>query len=168
MIPVVVGTNPERGDWLKGCLDSIRATTRRRRVFIHRTGGYEIAALRAGVTRFGRFLFLQDSVTILRSGFWDVIDSTQGSAWLTGGPPMYLGIHDSIQLGPALSVYPDHLEKRDAINGESDLPTRVQGYGVIWPEVHDATHLRMEERHGRLNMVLGNHLFEKHKGSWGQ
>jgi hypothetical protein len=38
----------------------------------------------------------------------------------------------------------------------------------LWPNVIDITHLRMEERHGRQNKILGNDLWEKAKGNWGQ
>lgn len=136
-------------------------------MFIHRTGGYEVAALRAGTTRYKRFLFIHDSVTILHPHFWTVIDSTVGPAWLTGGPPMHLGIHDRAQLQPVLDTYPATLDKRMSINSEGDLPQRVD-YGIIWPEISDATFLRMEHRHGRNNMILGNEMWEKAKGNWGQ
>jgi hypothetical protein len=165
MIPVVIGTNPERGAWLDDCLKSIRATTRRRRVLIHRTGGYEPAALRTGCATFSRFVFLHDSVTILHPDFWAAVDAS-GPAWLAGAPHMNMGIFDSAALSPLL---PDtEASKDDAIRLENDLPMRLPGMGVLWPDVIDTTHLRMESRHGRMNLVLGNHLFEKHKGSWGQ
>lgn len=167
MIPVVIGTHPDRTAWLRDCLKSIRATTHRRRVHIHRTGGYEIAALRAGIQKFNRFLFLHDSVTILHRDFWDVIDSHDGPAWLTAPPPMHLGIHDRTQLQPVLESYPTDFDKRMSITSEGEIPLKVT-YGTIWPEISDTTALRMEERHGRNNLVLGNLLWEKHKGNWGQ
>lgn len=167
MIPVVVGTNPSRHEWMQDCVRSIRETSRYRRVLIHRSGGFEVAALRTGIQNFPRFLLLHDSVTILSPDFWNVIDSTDGPAWLTGGPPMHLGIHDSAQLRPILETYPAEIDKRASIFTEGDLPSRVN-YATIWPEINDATALRMEHRHGRDNLVLGNDLFEKHKGNWGQ
>lgn len=167
MIPVVVGTHPDRTAWLRDCLKSIRTTTRRRRVLVHHTGGYELAALRAGIQKFDRFLFIHDSVTILHPEFWQAIDNFGGPAWLTAPPPMHLGIHDRTQLQPVLESYPLEVDKRMSITTEGELPLRLN-YGTIWPEITDATALRREERHGRDNLVLGNHLFEKHKGNWGQ
>lgn len=165
MLPVVVGTHPDRSAWLKDCIKSIRATSRHRRVLIHRTGGYEPAALRTGCAAFPRFLFLHDSVTILHPKFWTAID-TSGPAWIAGPPHMSMGIFDSEALLPLLPE--GEASKSDAINLENDLPMRLPGMGVLWPDVIDTTHLRMESRHGRMNMVLGNDLFEKHKGNWGQ
>lgn len=165
MIPVVIGTNPERSDWLEDCLTSVMETsTRPRQVVIHAEGGYEPAALRTGTEHFEWFLFLQDSCAILSPEFWDVVDNVEGAAWLAGYPPMQLGIHESAQLRPLL---PDHaVSKEESISMEIGWP-RYLNYSTLWPDVTDANHLRMEERHGRLNMVLGNGLFEKYKATWG-
>lgn len=164
MLPVVVGTHPDRTPWLNDCLTSIRATTKHRRVLIHRTGGYEPAAILTGCTTFNRFLYLQDSVTILHKDFWDVIDNS-GPAWLAGPPPMFLAIYDAATVEPLMPKGP--VTKQDAIKLESDLPT-ILTMPTLWPDVVDATAPRMEHKHGRENKVLGNHLFEKHKGNWGQ
>jgi hypothetical protein len=165
MIPVVIGTNPERSDWLRDCLTSIKATDPRHHpITVHSQGGYEPAALRTGTNLHERFLFLQDSCTILRPEFWDVIDDTEGPAWLAGYPPMHLAIHDSAQLRLLL---PDHaVTKDESISMEIGWPRQLN-YNTIWPDITDANHLRKEHRHGRDNLVLGNDLFEKHKGTWG-
>ena len=164
MIPVVVGTNPERTDWFNDCIRSIRATTKGRRVRVHRDGGYEPAAIRNGCNTFKRFLFIHDSVTILDPEFWTIIDNS-GPAWLAGWPPMCMAVYDAAAVLPHL---PDHpVTKREAVELEGTLPQSLP-METIWPDVTDANHLRMEVRHGRMNMVLGNHLWEKHKGNWGQ
>lgn len=162
LTPAVIGSHPDRAEWLTECLSRIPAD---RPLVVHEAGGYEIAALRTGCAHFDRFLFLHDSVTILDEQFWTVIDATPGPAWLTGGPPMYLGIHDRTQLAPVLATYPDEIDKRTSVQLEVDLPRRVN-YGRIWPEIADHTALRQEHRHGRDNLVVGNHLWEKHKGTW--
>lgn len=163
MLPVHIGTAPGREPWLNDCLTSIRATTDRV-VTVHTSGGYELAALRSGATHHDRFLFLHDTVTILSPQFWNVIDWWPGTAWLTGWPPMFMGIHDRISL-KVLDRFPDSIDKADAIRIEAELPTLLD-YSTIWPDITDATALRQEHRHGRDNLVLGNNLFEKHKGTW--
>lgn len=165
LIPVVVGTHPDRKDWLQDCIKSIRATTRNRRVHIHRHGGYEVAALRAGINKYRRFLFLHDSCEILDPEFWEHIDSTP-PAWLYGAPHMYLGVFDSDQLAHAIRDAPEHMDKQASINWEGELGIRLQ-MPTLWPEVTDANS-QFAERHGRTNRVLGNHLARKFKGNWGQ
>jgi hypothetical protein len=162
MLPVVVGTHPERKAWLDDCLASIRATTWRRPIHVHRTGGYEPAAIRTGCATFPRFLYLQDSVTILHPDFWTAIDAS-GPAWLAGWPPMFLAIYDSAAVEPHLPTH--EVSKVESTHLEGSLPS-VLPMPTLWPDVIDANHLRREDRHGRDNLVLGNHLFEKHKGTW--
>lgn len=166
MLPVVVGTNPDRAEWLKDCLTSIRATTKHRRVFIHRTGGFEITALRAGIAKFDRFLFLQDSCEVLSPDFWDVIDNTDPT-WLLGGPPMHLAVYDSFNLAAAIEDAPQVMSKQWALAWEGALATRLN-LPTIWPEIHDGTG-RYEDHHGRNNLVLEKPgMLRKWKGHWGQ
>lgn len=163
MLPVVIGTAPGREEWLADCLESILNTDTEdhRHVLVHDKGGYEVAALRTGFQHFDRFLFLQDSVTILSATFWDVIDSHIGPCWLTGHPPMMLGIHDTT----VLPFLPSAVTKEEAITLEWELPQQLT-WPTIWPDILDASALRTEHKHGRHNIVLGNALFEKHKGTW--
>lgn len=163
MLPVVIGTHPERLSWLNDCLNSIRKTTKRP-VVVHEAGGYEIAALRTGYARFDRFIFLQDSVTILSPAFWTIVDSRRGPAWLTGWPPMFLGIWDA-SAKPLIDSLPEQQTKADSIALEASIPAQL-GWSTIWPEVTDGTALRHEHRHGRRNLVLGNRYFEKAKATW--
>lgn len=163
MIPVVIGSNPERHGWVTDCLDSIHATTStRRKIVVHETGGYEPAAIRTGCDRFERFLFLHDSVIVLTKQFWHIIDNS-GPAWLAGFPPMFLAVYDSITVLPHLPDEP--VTKRDAINLEARLPELIT-MPTIWGNVTDATALRHEHKHGRDNKVLGNQHFIKFKGTW--
>lgn len=166
MLPIVVGTNPERTEWLKDCLASIRRTSSRRRVLIHGDGGYEIAALRTAVKHFSRFVYIHDSCEVLSSDFWDVIDHLDGPSWLFGLPGMYLGVYDHADLAPILNEAPDPVDKAMSIQWEGRIRERLP-YPTLWPDVVDATG-RYEERHGRMNLVLENDLLRKWKGNWGQ
>lgn len=166
MLPVVIGTNPERRMWLTDCLKSIRATAKHRRVLIHDTGGFEITALRTGIATFDRFLFLHDSCEILTPTFWETVDNSD-PAWLFGGPPMYLGIYDSINLAPAIEDAPQVMTKQWALAWEGALPERLP-MPTLWPDIIDATG-RYEERHGRTNLILEKPgMLRKFKGHWGQ
>lgn len=157
--PVVVGSHPG-SPWLADCLKTIPTG---RTVKVHRAGGYEIAALRAGCRHYDRFLFLQDSTEVLHPGFWDVIDTCEPS-WLFGGPPMYLGVYDRDQLEPAIEDAPLVMDKAWSIAWEGALPKRLN-YPTLWPGITDGTG-RIEERHGRKNLVLENKYLRKWKGTW--
>lgn len=157
MLPVVVGSHPD-SPWIDDCLTSILATTDRQ-VIVHSNGGYEPAALRTGAALFDRFVYLQDSVTILSPTFWDAIGDAP--CWFAGNPPMFLGIHDST----ITALLPRSASKKEAIALESELPGRLD-YPTVWPTVTDRTALRREFKHGRDNLVLGNEHFLKWKGTW--
>jgi hypothetical protein len=158
VLPVVVGSHPE-SPWIDDCLTSIFNTTDRQ-VVVHPDGGYEPAALRTGAALFDRFVYLQDSVTILSDTFWDAIGETP--CWFAGHPPMFLGIHDST----IVELLPRAVTKEEAISLEATLPGLLN-YPTIWPDVSDRTALRREIRHGRDNLVLGvPGLWEKHKGTF--
>ena len=160
-IPVVIGSHPG-SPWLADCLRSIPTG---RTVKVHRTGGYEITALRTACRYFDRFLFLQDSTEVLHREFWDIIDTAEPT-WLFGGPPMYLGVYDRTNLEACIEDAPAEMNKEWSIAWEGALPERLT-LPTLWPEVTDATG-RFEERHGRNNLVLENKLLRKWKGSWGQ
>jgi len=159
VLPVLVGSHPE-SPWIEDCLKSIRTTTDRP-ITVHTIGGHEPFALRTGL-QWGRFLFLQDSCRILDAAFWEVVDSS-GPSFLFGRPAMFLGIYDSQHLRPLLPTEP--VDKETSIRLEVELADSL-GYPSIWPDVLDRTALRREHRNGRDNLVLGNELIEKHKGTW--
>lgn len=160
MVPLVIGSHPGSpwiGDWPR---------FGRRRVMVHRAGGYEITALRAAVTRFDRFVFLQDSCQILSREFWSTVDALEGPAFLFGHPGMYLGVYNSRDLIPALEQAPTTIDKHTSIQWEGRI-RELLPYPTLWPEVTDATG-HHEERHGRTNLVLRNEFLAKFKGNWGQ
>ena len=162
MLPLVIGSHPD-SPWIK---DWQPRKLGNRPVHVHRHGGYELAALRAGCEHFTRFLFLQDSTEVLHPEFWDVIDGLDGPAWLFGDPGMYLGVYDRPDLEPALADAPDPVDKRQSIEWEGRIRSVINA-PTLWPDVTDATG-RLEERHGRTNLVLENRLLRKWKGNWGQ
>lgn len=161
MIPLVIGSHPNSPwiqDWPRGF--------GQRRFHIHRAGGYELAALRAGVARYDRFLYLQDSCEILTPDFWRVVDALTEPHFIFGPPGMYLGVYDTETLRPVLEQAPTTVDKRTSIEWEGHIRARLP-YPTLWPEVTDAVG-RFEDRHGRPNLVLENPLLRKWKGNWGQ
>lgn len=159
-IPLVIGSHPG-SPWIN---DWPRFGPRR--VHIHRDGGYELTALRAAVDRYPRFIYLQDSCEVLSPAFWTTIDALTEPTWIFGPPGMYLGVYDSAELRPVLDQAPTHVDKRTSIEWEGLIRDRLP-HPTIWGEVTDAVG-RMEERHGRMNLVLENQFLRKFKGNWGQ
>lgn len=157
---MVIGTDPDRAGWLEDCLATI---PRDRQVLIHYPGGYEIAALRTGCGTFDRFLFLPDSTEILTPNFWPVVDA-HDTAWLFGWPGCYVGIYTTDTLRPFLDTAPDRVDKEEAIRWETRIRDALK-YPTIWPDIADRRG-RIEDRHGRTNLVIGNEHIRKWKGTW--
>jgi hypothetical protein len=126
--------------------------------------GYEMSALRLACTTYSQFVFLKESVTILKPDeFWAVIDRVQGPAWLSQPPSMYLGVYDSPTfMSRFAGVNADN--KLDSIRLESEL-NRVFRWPVLWPDVRDGTYKRVDFVDGRPEIVIGNDVWEKHKGT---
>lgn len=167
MLPVVISSYVD-SPWLDNCMKAIRATTRRKpSIHVGLVGaGYEPAALAWACDQFDRFLFLQDSVTVLSRAFWKTVDTHSTDAWLADRPSMCMGIFTTNQIRPLLPNEPVNksgsIQFENAIHDHLTMPT-------LWPGVNDATALRFEYRHGRNNLVLGaDGIWEKHKGNWGQ
>jgi len=76
---------------------------------------------------------------------------------------MFMGIHDSKTLLPHLPAGP--VSKEETIALEAHLGS-VLGYRTVWPLITDRAALRTEHKHGRDNLVLGNRLWEKFKGTF--
>lgn len=162
---VVVGTYTG-SPWLQSS-QAWMAAASDRDVLVHEGTpgtGYEPAALAWACTRLSRFLFLQDSVTILSETFWATVDNHAGPAWLSARPSMCMGIFNADELRPHLPTEP--VDKAGSIAFENSLHERLD-QPTLWPDVSDANALRTEHRHGRANLVLGvQGVWEKHKGTW--
>lgn len=135
------------------------------RVVRHTEGAFELAELRESATEGGRFLFMKDSVRILDAHrFWNIIETHPGPAWLFARPSCYLAIYDSASLSAALEDAPLSGTKIDSINWESHLHDLLD-YPSIWPEVTDWTSKRIDYIDGAPELVIGNDIVEKSKGS---
>jgi len=149
--------------------DGLASATERDEVLILDSNdpGYEMSALRLACTKYSQFVFLKDSVTILRPDeFWAAIDRVQGPAWLSQPPSMYLGVYDSLTfMGRFAGVHAN--TKLDSIRLETKL-NGVFRWPVLWPDVRDGLYKRVDYIDGRPEIVIGNEVWEKHKGtvSW--
>ena len=146
--------------------DGLASATERDEVLIIDSNdpGYEMSALRLASTTYSQFVFLKDSVTILRPNeFWAVIDRVQGPAWLSQPPSMYLGVYDSLTfMSRFFGVNAN--TKRDSVRLETEL-NGVFRWPVLWPDVRDGTAKRVDYVDGRPELVIGNDVWEKHKGT---
>jgi hypothetical protein len=130
----------------------------------NRAGGFELDHLRTAVTEHERFVYLKDSVRILDwLAFWDAIEAS-GPAWLFARPSCYLAVYDSVMLAQALAAAPTVVDKEMSIFWESRLMDLLP-MPTIWPDVSDRNALRIERIDGLEELVIGNHLVEKTKGT---
>jgi hypothetical protein len=165
---VVIGSSPDRQEWLADCSASIK----RDHIAVV-SFGFELAKIGWVMdnTNADRFLFLQDSWVIKDQSFWDLLDSHTGSIALTADPYFfgcYAGVYERSvieQIG-----VPVIADKRDAIRHEIEWhKSYVEVAGeptVLFPELTDANALGMIELHGRTNLVLENYYIVKYKGTW--
>lgn len=131
-------------------------------ILVVRSGGYEAEHLRRAADRFDRFVYLKPSVRILDARFWDVIDN-HDPAYLFGRPSCWLGIYDTTTLAPILEQIPP-LDKEGSIWWESRIHDLLP-MPSIWPDVADRNALRIDMVDGLPELVIGNALVEKRKGT---
>jgi hypothetical protein len=165
-VQIVIGTTPDRSNWLAECAASIG------RPFIAVSNyGYELGKIRWVMenTNIERFLFLQDSVIIKSDAFWDLLEGYDGSVSINQDPTYYgsyMGVYERAIL--------KHLDlpvmetKRDAVTHEVDWARRYIQVGgivpVMFPTLRDGE--EFEVHHGRMNMVIENDYIKKYKGTW--
>lgn len=125
---------------------------------------FELDALRDGCERYERFLFMKPSVTVLDEAFWDAIENTEGAAWLFARPSCYLAIYTRETLAHVLEQAPTAVDKQTSIIWESRLHDLLD-YPTIWPDVSDRKALRVDTINGNPELVIGNSLVEKAKGT---
>lgn len=135
-----------------------------REVVVYSGEGFEPNALRVGVRMFKRFLYLKESSRILDPLFWKVIDRTPAGAFLFSRPSCYMAVYDSQGLSTILDQIPRNLDKEGSIWWEWNLQGLLD-YRVIYPDVTDKTAKRIELVDGEPELVIGNDLIEKYKGT---
>lgn len=129
------------------------------RSFTVMTDGWEPDQLAAAATRFSRFVFLKESCRLF-PGFWEAIDSEQGSCWLFARPSCYMGIYDAPTLQRMLRKLLPTRSKQDSIHNEWRIHDTVN-WRSIWPDVHDRNPVGVEDG----ELVIGNAFIHKLKGT---
>lgn len=129
------------------------------------TDEWETVHLRQAAEHFGRFLFLKESTRILDpEGFWAAIDATEGPAWLFAHPSCYLAIYDRAPLLEVLNAGVEPTDKEGSIRWEGKIQSELP-WPSIWPDVSDATAKRVDIIDGKPELIVGNDLVEKAKGT---
>ena len=165
---VVIGSSPDRQEWLADCSGSIK----RDHIAVVNTG-FELGKIRWVIenTTADRFLFLQDSWLIKNEGFWDLLDAHSGSLAINSDP-YYFGCYAGVYERSVIERIgvPLMADKRDAIRNEVEWhKAYVQVAGeptVLFPDLTDNNATGTVERHGRINLVLENKYIAKYKGTW--
>ena len=165
---VVIGSSPDRQDWLADCSASIN-----REHIVVVSYGFELAKIRWVMdnTNADRFLLLQDSWIVKDDAFWELLETDSGSVALTADPYFYgcyAGIYERWvieQIGvPTIS------DKSEAIRNEIDWNeayVAVSGEPkVLFPELTDKNSTGVVEHKGRMNLLLENEYVAKYKGTW--
>jgi hypothetical protein len=165
---IVIGSSPERQEWLSDCSSSIK----REHIAVVNTG-FELGKIAWVInnTNADRFLFLQDSWLIKDEGFWDLLESHPSSVAINADP-YYFGCYTGVYERWVIDEIgvPFMRDKREAIKNEIDWHkayVEVAGKpAVLFPELTDNNATGTVERHGRINLVLENDYIAKYKGTW--
>jgi hypothetical protein len=135
------------------------------RIVRHVEGAFELAELHDAVTVAGLFLYVKDSMTILEPDtFWATVENVNGPAWLFSRPSCYLAVYESESLRRALRHAPHTGSKYDSIHWESQLHDLLP-YPTLWPDVSDWTAKRIDLVDGHHELIVGNNIVEKAKGT---
>lgn len=121
--------------------------------------GWETEQLAAAADMFDRFVYLKESVRLF-PGFWEAIDSEQGSCWLFARPSCYMGIFDARTVRKMLRRIRPTTDKQSSISNEWLIHGTVR-WRSIWPEVSDANPVGMDGD----ELVIGNAFIHKLKGT---
>jgi hypothetical protein len=165
---VVVGSSPDRQDWLADCSASIK-----REHIVVVNFGFELAKIDWVMknTNAERFLLLQDSWLIKDDAFWDLLEAHPGSVAINSDP-YYFGCYAGIYERSVIEkiCVPVMADKRDAIRNEIDWHkayVEVAGEPVVlFSDLTDNNATGTVKRHGRINLVLENDYIAKYKGTW--
>lgn len=131
-----------------------------RPILVLTTDEWEDRHLTHAASAFDWFVFVKESTRILDpAAFWDAIDNRTQPAWLFAHPSCYMALYARGPLQKALGRV--HItDKWGSVRAEASLSKHL-GREAIWPDVTDANALRMDDG----ELVIGNHIIEKSKGS---
>lgn len=168
---IVISTSNGRSNWVEMCLESINTSIP---VVVVSTDGYELGKIKwiFENTLIDRFVFLQDSIVIRDNSLLESLFLESGSVCLMDEPSCfgsYLGLYERSSL-EKLSI-PKVLDKEESIFYEIDWTRNyVHACGghnrVRHPDYIRHQIIETVWRHGRVNRLYVNPLYEKWKGTW--
>jgi hypothetical protein len=166
---IVIGTTPNREQWLAQCLKSIQNP-----VLILSDFTYELGKINwvYNNTNIERFMFLQDSVVIKDNQIFELLNE-KGSIALTNDPApygMYMGIYERKILSQINIPLPKSKEEsiKCEISWTTDYCRMAKNVRIAFPDLTDKNATKKEILFGRENLVLENDFLIKYKGNWGQ
>lgn len=128
------------------------------------TAEWEDAHVRYAASAFDWFVFLKESTRIVDpAAFWATIDRRTDPAWLFAPPSCYMAVYARDPLLKALRRV-KITDKWGSVRTEAAL-CRSLRMGTVWPGVTDANALRVEDGADGPELVIGNSIVEKSKGS---
>jgi len=154
--------------WLAQCVASLEQYP----ATVVTEGNYELGKLKHIYDTYDeeRFVFLQDSTTIVSAAFWELLEQYDGSvAFLPDPYPFgcYMAVYERSVLHHM--EWPEIKDKEDSIRYEHEwtrsYATLAGGVPVLFPELTDRNG-QVAEMCGRTNLVLENAYFRKWKGTW--
>lgn len=141
------------------------ATAGNRPILVLSTAEWEDQHLRYAADTFDWFVFVKESTRIIDpEAFWAKIDAATGPAWLFAWPSCYMGLFARSPLQGVLRRI-KVTDKWGSIREEAALAKRLGMRNALWPEINDANALRVETVDGKPELVIGNAIIEKSKGS---
>jgi hypothetical protein len=136
-----------------------------RPILVLTTPEWEDQHLRYAADTFDWFVFVKESTRILDpAAFWTKVDAAKDPAWLFAWPSCYMGLYARSPLQTVLRRI-KVVDKWGSVREEAALAKRLNMRNALWPEVCDANALRVETVDSEPELVIGNAIIEKSKGS---
>jgi hypothetical protein len=136
-----------------------------RPILVLSTPEWEDQHLRYAADTFDWFVFVKESTRILDAeAFWAKVDTATEPAWLFAWPSCYMGLFARSPLQTVLRRI-KVTDKWGSVREEAALAKRLGMRAALWPEICDANALRVETVDGEPELVIGNAIIEKSKGS---
>lgn len=136
-----------------------------RPILVLSTPEWEDQHLRYAADTFDWFVFIKESTRILDpEAFWAKVDTATEPAWLFAWPSCYMGLYARSPLQSVLRRI-KVTDKWGSVREEAALAKRLNMRKALWPEICDANALRVEVVDGEPELVIGNAIIEKSKGS---
>jgi hypothetical protein len=165
---IVIGTSPDRSEWLAGSSGSIG-----REHIVVSNYGFELAKIAWVMdnTTAERFLFLQDSWVVKTPTFFTLLEQTVGSVALLSYPNFfgcYAGVYERSvikQIGiPVVESKVDSVKLEKAWH-ESYVAVSGEPH-VLFPQLTDKEAAEERFYNGRRNLILENEYVVKYKATW--